>query len=568
MASLNSTLCGVCEYQHVTTDAIFWCPECDEGLCSTCFKCHNASKSTRNHQVISVDNYRQLPSFVASVQQYCSDHDKKYQLYCLQHEIPCCLVCVSTSHKRCDLTALDEIVKTSKTSALFDNLEQTLGDLKGNLKRIIEDRENNLSKVQQSRDKIQSEIKTMRDKLNKHLDSIEQKTLQYLGDIEKGVNSELRCIQTKLLDHTKTVEGLQTNISAIKKYASELQAFVGMKRMETDIEHEEKFIESLLEDGSLQQVDIDFKENQKLTDIFSIADCGKISRIASSPTVAVKLEKNKQAQFLVALSVEKKTINDINLSSHRKLKIPELNNPSMFTGCTITPTGKIVLVDWNYHNVFILSENESLECKINVFSHPVGVTCIDDKTIAITHNFSYGPNKIETINIFSKQTEKEIRSSNYCYGITNEQGRIIYCSSGKGIQSVDFSGNDNSTIVKIPKMSDWNYVTVSGGQLYHTNPSTDTVTCYTITGEKIWEYSDKSFLKNIGGVTTDKDANVYVASYGNNSIVVISQDGKHARRLIGGEGGLSQPWGIYLDKTRNNLLISCNNGDVHMYKVS
>ncbi|XP_071168475.1 uncharacterized protein [Mytilus edulis] len=571
MASLNSTLCGVCESQHVTTDATFWCPECDEGLCSTCLKYHNASKLSRNHEVISVDNYKQLPSFVASVQQYCSDHDKKYQLYCLQHESPCCPHCVTTTHKKCNLTALDEIVKTSKTSALFDNLEQSLEDLKENLKRIKEDREKNLSKVQQSRDQIQSEIKTMRDKINKHLDSIEQKILQDLGDVEKGVNSELRCIQTKLLDHTKTVEELQTNISAIKNYASELQVFVGMKKIETDIEHEEKFVVSLLEDGSLQQVDIDFKHNHKLPDIFSTADYGKIFRIASSPTIAIKLEKNKQAQFLVAPSVEKKTINDINVSSHRKLKLPELlNYPSRFTGCTITTAGRIVLVDWNYNHVFVLNENESLECKIDVSFQPLDVTCIDDNTIAITHNYS--PFELEIINISSKQKERQIRNSNACYGITKRQGRLIYCLKGTGIQSVDSFGENASTLVttlvKQPKMSDWNYVAASKDKLYHTDTRTDTVTCYTISGEKIWEYNDKSVLDDIRGVITDKDANVYVASFGNNSIVIISSDGGEAKCLIGKYDGLNQPHGIYLDKARNNLLISCYNGDVHMYKVS
>lgn len=135
MASSNSTLCGVCECQHLTTNATFWCPECDEGLCSTCLKYHNASKSTRNHEIISVDKYRQLPSFVVRVQQYCSEHDKKYQLYCLQHN-PCCPHCFTTTHKKCNLMALDEIVKTSKTSASFDNLEQSLNHLKENIKRI------------------------------------------------------------------------------------------------------------------------------------------------------------------------------------------------------------------------------------------------------------------------------------------------------------------------------------------------------------------------------------------------------------------------------------------------
>ncbi|XP_063435844.1 uncharacterized protein LOC134716767 [Mytilus trossulus] len=408
----------------------------------------------------------------------------------------------------------------------------------------------------------------MRVKINEHLDSIEQNILQDLGDIEKRVSSELRCIQTKLLGRTKTVEELQTNISAIKKYASELQIFVGMKKIEKDIDHEEKLVVSLLEDGSLQQVDIEFKENRKMCDVLAIAEYGKISRIASSPTVAIKLEKNKQAQFLVAPSFEKKTINDIHLSSHRKLNIPEFNKQSMFTGCTITPTGKIVLVDWECDNVFVLNENETLECKINVSRRPVDVTCIDDKTITITHNDPYSIFKFDTINISSKQIEKEIGYFSCCCGITNDPGRLIFCSSGRGIPSIDFAGNNFSTIVKIPRMSDWNYVTVSGGKLYHTNHSTDTVTCYSTIGEKVWEYNDESFLKNIRGVTTDKDANVYVASYGNNSIVVISPDGKHARCLIGKDEGLHQPHGIYLDKTRNNLLISCYNGDVHMHKVS
>ncbi|XP_052101435.1 uncharacterized protein LOC127735322 [Mytilus californianus] len=566
MASSNSSLCGVCECQHLTTEATFWCPECDEGLCSTCLKYHNASKSTRNHEVISVDNYRQLPSFVASVQQYCSDHDNKYQLYCLQHESPCCPHCVTTTHKKCNFTTLDEIVKTSKTSVSFDNLEQSLNDLKENIKRITKDREQNLSKVQQRRRKIHSEIQTMRDKLNKHLDSIEQKILQDLDDVEKGVSSEIQRIHTKLLDHTKTVEEVERNVSTIKKYASDLQIFVGMKKIKTDIEHAEKLMVSLLEDGSLQHVDIDFKEDHKMSDILSIAAYGNISRITSSPTVTIKTEKNKQAQYFVASSIAAKSINDIKLSSHKKLKIPEVNKASRFTGCTITSSGKIILVDWNYNDVIILYENESLECKKKVSNQPVDVSCIDDNTIAITHKFS--PFQIEIINISSKQLKKQIRTLDLCYGITNEQGRLIYCSHEKGIQSVDFFGDNASTILEQPEMDTWNYVTASGGKIYHTNPKTNAVTCYNITGEKVWEYRDKSVLKDVRGVTTDKDDNVYVASFGNNSIVVISPYGKHARRLIGEEDGLNEPWGIYLDKTRNNLLISCYNGDVHMYKVS
>ncbi|CAC5411426.1 unnamed protein product [Mytilus coruscus] len=142
----------------------------------------------------------------------------------------------------------------------------------------------------------------------------------------------------------KILEELEINLSAIKKYAFDLQMFVGMEKVESDKEHGQKLMMSLLDDGSLQQIDIDFKMDSKILDILSIAEFGKISSITSSPSVAIKTNRGKQAQYLVAPSIGK-TIDDINLFSYRKLKIPKCNACSRSTGCTITPTGQISFVD-------------------------------------------------------------------------------------------------------------------------------------------------------------------------------------------------------------------------------
>lgn len=461
---------------------------------------------------------------------------------------------------------------------MFNDVKQRMNDIKDNLKKnyrqktidnrqyFIDDRDQNLSKVQLQKMKIQSEIQTMRDKINQHLNTVEQKILQELGDVENGVSSEIRCIRTKLLKHTKTAEELDINISAVKKYASNLQIFVGMKKVETDIDHAEKFMMTLLENGSLQQVELDFKVTRKISDILTIAGYGKISRITSSPTVAIEIEKNKQAQYLVAPSIRTKIIDDVHISSHKKLKIPGEDIQRRLIGCTISPTGKVILADWNYHTVLVFHEDESLKFEIITQTPPFDVSFIDENIIAVSHG-DRAPFNIELINITSGQKEKQIKISKKCHGITNEQERIIYCSKGNDILSVDFSGNNAFTVVEQPEMSDLNHVTASRGKLYHTNSTNDTVTCYKITGEKVWEYNDKSVLKAIRGVTTDKDANVYVACKGNNSIVVISPDGKQARRLVGKEDGLNQPYGIYFDKAKNNLLIACYNGTAHMYKV-
>ena len=72
-------LCGICEAQHITKYADHWCPECDEGLCAACENHHKISKGTRNHGIISIENYQKLPSCISEICHHCKDHDMKYQ---------------------------------------------------------------------------------------------------------------------------------------------------------------------------------------------------------------------------------------------------------------------------------------------------------------------------------------------------------------------------------------------------------------------------------------------------------------------------------------------------------
>jgi hypothetical protein len=63
MATPRTIICGICEAQYITKHAEQWCTECDEDLCSNCEnKFHKISKATRDHDVISIENYHKLPS--------------------------------------------------------------------------------------------------------------------------------------------------------------------------------------------------------------------------------------------------------------------------------------------------------------------------------------------------------------------------------------------------------------------------------------------------------------------------------------------------------------------------
>ncbi|XP_071169228.1 zinc-binding protein A33-like [Mytilus edulis] len=315
MASSSIVVCGVCESQHSTITAEFWCPECDEGLCSKCLNFHNASKALRYHGVISINNYKQLPQSIANISQFCSEHDRKFQNYCLQDESLCCPLCIQPNHDKCmGIISLEKVIENAKTSVLFESLYLNLKDIKINVKRVDKDRKQNLAEIKVQRQKFHDEIKQVRIKINEHIDSLEQRILRDLYAAEEKITSQIGDLLEKVAKITEKVDLLQTNIRAIKEYASDLQAFIGSKMIETEIQKHEKFMQSLFEDASLQKMDINCKINDKIFDLLSsITSIGLVSVKSSPPLVVMKTVKGKQVQTRSVPRAPPSAISDIRM---------------------------------------------------------------------------------------------------------------------------------------------------------------------------------------------------------------------------------------------------------------
>jgi hypothetical protein len=74
-------------------------------------------------------------------------------------------------------------------------------------------------------------------------------------------------------------------------------------------------------------------------------------------------------------------------------------------------------------------------------------------------------------------------------------------------------------------------VTTFGDKILQTNKINHSVTCYTINGEKLWEFKDESVLRTPAGVAVDNNCNIYVISHYYNKVIVLSPDGKQWRQL-------------------------------------
>ncbi|CAC5402933.1 TRIM56 [Mytilus coruscus] len=104
----TSKMCFSCERLGEKCEANNFCKECGELLCNMCTKYHRANKSTATH---SVHLFTELSrDELKSSNQCCNLHPgEMLKLYCCDHEIECCSLCVSVDHRKCETVKTIEI---------------------------------------------------------------------------------------------------------------------------------------------------------------------------------------------------------------------------------------------------------------------------------------------------------------------------------------------------------------------------------------------------------------------------------------------------------------------------
>ena len=134
----------------------------------------------------------------------------KYTTCCQHHDNPfLSRLYLYKSQRLCLALSIREIIKTSKTSTLIDNIEHNLTDIKNNIDKIMKNRQHNMSEIRQQRQMFQNQIKQMRVKINSHLDTLEQNILQELDDTADKITAKINNMLKQLSQNSKTVEGFQ-----------------------------------------------------------------------------------------------------------------------------------------------------------------------------------------------------------------------------------------------------------------------------------------------------------------------------------------------------------------------
>ncbi|XP_063414507.1 transcription intermediary factor 1-beta-like [Mytilus trossulus] len=232
----STALCDVCCLRHLSKPSTGWCLECEEGLCLDCKEHHSLLKATRNHNIIPISEYQKLPQNVLEITRNCEKHNEVLQIFCKKHDSPCCRKCIIETHNNCkNLIEIEDYIKDIKSSARFQEVEEMMNEAAENIKRIRINREDNLTSLQEEKKRIENDIAQTRIKINNHLDKLQADLIQTLYAKVKKENGKIEQVLKSLEEKQGQINEYQNTFENIKKYATDVQLFLSIKLMETNI---------------------------------------------------------------------------------------------------------------------------------------------------------------------------------------------------------------------------------------------------------------------------------------------------------------------------------------------
>ena len=276
--------CDPCHYTEETVEAVGFCSECIEYLCSDCIKYHKKIKATREHYVYTGDLPTETSPFVRiKSMMKCPNHcDQIIAYLCNDHSEHFCIKCARESHMTCSITEITALVDQKMSAEVIGRylFKTSVSDI----------------------DVIQKEIK-------KNLLTLTKEKKQAL---EKR-NQLIDLLQ-------KTIENLEQSCSMIEKVFTETTGTLREKHREYEDKKDEKkeiksFLETMLNFGtkfhlylaasSVQNVNIGNSCTESLNQIYHIED-------SIGSTILNLIQTVSTMSFDVALKQNKPVEQEIN----------------------------------------------------------------------------------------------------------------------------------------------------------------------------------------------------------------------------------------------------------------
>ncbi|XP_071162434.1 tripartite motif-containing protein 2-like [Mytilus edulis] len=539
----TNKMCFSCERLGEKSGANNFCKECGELLCEMCTKYHRANKLTATHNIhlfteLSRD---ELKNF----KQCCNWHPgEMLKLYCCDHEIECCSLCVSVDHRKCETVQTIEIAaKDICQSDLPKKIKETLVCNKQKLKilreRFIEDSKKYEDQVLS----IVEELNDFRRDIKTKVDIISDKLTAELTQFSENSDRKHRSMVVELDSKIASIDNELSIFATVFEKASNVQIMATLKELEKKSPLHTKFTNDITNNYSHSHLTSNVsKELDEINNALEKCMVSTISNRCEFPFTCNSLP-----------SVQLKLIT--------KIKRKDRHNEACFSS-----DGNIFVADYLSKCIDVYHIDSKKLNTVQLEYSPHNLASDGHGYIALLNEEE---GTIEFLNEKTLIIDQRISVSKKSYGISLNE-KFLVVRQDERIECYDrLKGTLYSKVEGLPGLDSSSDVHVnkkgfyfSCGDIIHFKTFPDLPE-----GESgSFIYTDHSF-EDVGAVATDDKGNVYYADSEADTIGVMSFDGSRSYAFEVQEE-LIRPAGLCLSKDQKNLLVTKDMGKtIYMYEI-
>jgi hypothetical protein len=352
-------------------------------------------------------------------------------------------------------------------------------------------------------------------------------------------------------------------VNKVKKYATDLQTFIAVNKTTSVVDGEVKKQKGAF-NYDLFELKLDFSSELE-SFVKDVSKFGVVSVTKKHCSTSLVKETELQAHIPeeskpgVTPQLTKKMIVDFQPKVERRIRI---------TGCDILPDGKFVFAEQEGKRLLMFSNYGNYEKDIVRFSGKLfEVSYTGENIVAVT---IWDIHEVVFVNVITNPIINTVDIGYLCYGTDFNMNRlairVMQQPASNHIVYLDPKGKLIDR-VNIPSRNSTN-ISLRNDTINCTEWKTNTIYCYTLTGQEIWTFKDENVLRGPRGIALDKHRNVYVAGKGTNNVVVLSPAGKNCREILTKSNGLDRPFSLCINIDRNELLVCNKKGPAFLFSLN
>lgn len=267
--------CFSCSKRGRDAPGKFWCYSCSAAFCETCGEFHTSLPILADHRIAPIDESTDASVISLTAHDVCETHPgKKLEMFCHDHDLPCCATCTMVTHRKCEsVVTLEDAAKSFKDTDSNDT-EHVKDEIKSLIAEFdckLNDSTKKYKELEATTERNEKEIKEYSDKMVNHVNKLREDFEKTLAEVQSKKMKDISNRKKELANMQSIVSNSEWLLKAVEEKCSRIQLLSLIPKITKLTDEINEKLEMIKKEPITQNIKVIIDD--------SIEECAKIDSI-------------------------------------------------------------------------------------------------------------------------------------------------------------------------------------------------------------------------------------------------------------------------------------------------